>query len=86
VGCGRVAPKSELIRIAAVRDGDSSRARAVCDRDKRLPGRGAYLCGDEQRQRPAAACLERAIKRGAIGRALRAAVSLDPKLVESVSP
>jgi predicted RNA-binding protein YlxR (DUF448 family) len=76
----------ELIRIAIARDGAVARARAVCDRDYRLPGRGAYLCRAEQRELPAPECLERAIKRGAISRALRSAVSLDPKLVESVSP
>jgi predicted RNA-binding protein YlxR (DUF448 family) len=75
----------ELIRIAIARDGDSPRARAVCDREKRMPGRGAYLCRDEQRELPKVECLERAIHRGAIARALRSAVSLDPKLVESVS-
>jgi len=86
VGCGRSAPKIELMRIAIARDGGVSRPRAVCDRDYRLPGRGAYLCKDEQRELPASECLERAIKRGGIPRALRSAVSLDPKLVESVSP
>jgi predicted RNA-binding protein YlxR (DUF448 family) len=50
-----------------------------------MPGRGAYLCRSEQPAQPAAGCLERALQRGAIPRALRAAVSLDPKLVESVS-
>jgi predicted RNA-binding protein YlxR (DUF448 family) len=86
VGCGRIAPKSELIRIAIARDGEPARARAVCDREKRMPGRGAYICCAEQRGRPAAECLKRAIQRGAIARALRSAVSLVPKLVESVSP
>ncbi len=86
VGCGRIAPKSELIRIAIAGDGEAARARAVCDREKRMPGRGAYLCCAGQRELPVAECLQRAIHRGAIARALRSAVSLDPKLVESVSP
>jgi predicted RNA-binding protein YlxR (DUF448 family) len=51
-----------------------------------MPGRGAYLCRGESPELPAAECLKRAIQRGAIARALRSAVSLDPKLVESVSP
>jgi len=50
-----------------------------------MPGRGAYLCRGEQPELPAAECLERAQRRGAIARALRSAVTLDPKLVESVS-
>jgi len=51
----------------------------------RMPGRGAYLCRGERSDAPAAECLQRALQRGAIPRALRAVVSLDPKLVESVS-
>ncbi len=54
------------MRIAIARAGDAPRARAVCDHAYRLPGRGAYLCRDEQRELPAAECLERAIKRGGI--------------------
>jgi len=80
VGCGRTAPKDELLRIAAC-----GRV-AVLDPPARLPGRGAYLCragadGDV----PAPACLERAVKRRALPRALRAPVSLEDKLVESVA-
>jgi predicted RNA-binding protein YlxR (DUF448 family) len=75
----------ELLRIAVARDDESSRARAVCDQENRMPGRGAYLCRGEQRALPAVECLKRAIDRGAIARALRSAVSLDPKLVESMS-
>jgi len=51
----------------------------------RMPGRGAYLCRGELRELPAAACVERALRGRAIPRALRSPVSLDPKLVESVS-
>jgi predicted RNA-binding protein YlxR (DUF448 family) len=51
----------------------------------KMPGRGAYLCRGELPGEPAAHCLARALQRRAIPRALRAAVSLDPKLVESVS-
>jgi uncharacterized protein len=94
VGCGRVAPKSELLRIAAVAEGEDSRARAVIDTLARLPGRGAYLCSerahDDAPQRPHADCLARAIKRRAIARALRRPIagdsfSDDAKLVESLS-
>jgi hypothetical protein len=36
-----------------------------------LPGRGAWLCADSP------ACLEQALKRRALGRALRASVDVD---------
>jgi uncharacterized protein len=86
VGCGRIAPKSELLRIAIVdEDGEAAR-RAVLDRAGTMPGRGAYLCrrartGGE----PASACLALAARRGGIARALRCAVTLERELVESVS-
>ncbi len=93
VGCGRIAPKSELLRIAVVergsaRGGDGARKRAIVDRDGKLPGRGAYLCraaGSAASAAADSACLERAMRRGGIARALRSSVTLDPKLVESVS-
>jgi len=93
VGCGRTAPKSELLRIAAADrpaagPGERAARIAVADRDARMPGRGAYLCRAAD---PVAGsglvdpeCLQRATRRGGIARALRAAVTLDPKLVESV--
>ena len=58
---------------------------AVHDRQGRMPGRGAYLCRGTHPGVPAQACLARALCRGAIRRTLRAAVTVDPKLVESVS-
>jgi predicted RNA-binding protein YlxR (DUF448 family) len=57
--------------------------RAVHDRDATMPGRGAYLCRGRNPELPAADCLARAMRRGGVPRALRAAVTLDPKLVES---
>jgi predicted RNA-binding protein YlxR (DUF448 family) len=59
--------------------------RAIADLDATMPGRGAYLCrdGDLDASRADPACLARAVHSGGIARALRAAVSLDPKLVES---
>jgi predicted RNA-binding protein YlxR (DUF448 family) len=83
VGCGRIAPKAELLRIAAVPGGAGDRAEAVCDPAGRLPGRGAYLCRAADAAMPAGDCLARATRRGGIARALRCAVKLDPKLVES---
>jgi predicted RNA-binding protein YlxR (DUF448 family) len=60
--------------------------RAIHDRDGTIAGRGAYLCRGAVPDRPAAACLAEAMRRRAFARALRSAVTLDPKLVESVSP
>jgi predicted RNA-binding protein YlxR (DUF448 family) len=63
-----------------------SRRIAVADRAGTMPGRGAYLCrgGSADAVAPVdQECLERASRRGGIARALRAAVTLDPKLVES---
>jgi predicted RNA-binding protein YlxR (DUF448 family) len=88
VGCGRIAPKSELLRLAVSDQGSAGGARAVrtavADRDATMPGRGAYLCRVGQSARADPVCLERATRRGGIARALRSAVTLDPKLVESV--
>lgn len=79
VGCGRIAPKSQLLRIAL-----TDKRSAVHDRDGKMPGRGAYLCRGEDPELPAPDCLARAMSRGGIARALRSAATLDPKLVESV--
>jgi len=70
VGCGRVAPKSELLRFTAVQ-ANSSPARAIVDPAARLPGRGAYLCRAADASEPAADCLAHASRRGGIARALR---------------
>jgi predicted RNA-binding protein YlxR (DUF448 family) len=83
VGCGRIAPKPELLRIAATRDG--SQLRAVHDRAGSMPGRGAYLCREQGGETPSADCLANAMRRGGIPRALRSPVKLDPKLVESIA-
>jgi predicted RNA-binding protein YlxR (DUF448 family) len=91
VGCGRIAPKPELLRIVAVDQrsagvGERAHRVAVADRDATMPGRGAYLCrsGELAAGSVDPACLERATRRGGIARALRSSVTLDPKLVESV--
>ncbi len=87
MGCGRVAPKAELVRIALADPGARpDDAQAVIDRAGALPGRGAYLCRASDRFEPAADCLARALRRGGIQRALRRKVRVDPKLVESVGP
>jgi predicted RNA-binding protein YlxR (DUF448 family) len=73
----------------AASPGERAARIAIADRGARMPGRGAYLC---RATNPSAgsglvdpACLQRATRRGGIARALRAAVTLDPKLVESVN-
>ncbi len=84
MGCGRTAPKSELLRIG-LRDRveDGAAPEAVADHEARLPGRGAYLCLDERSGRPEAACLALALRRKALPRALRASVTVSSELVES---
>jgi predicted RNA-binding protein YlxR (DUF448 family) len=85
VGCGRIAPKSELLRIALDPRAEPNSRVAVADQAGVLPGRGAYLCRDGELRTPRADCLALALRRGGIPRALRSAVTVDPKLVESVS-
>ncbi len=85
VGCGRIAAKSELLRIAAVAEIGARSRRAVADRDAVMPGRGAYLCVGADPALPARECLALAMRRGGFARALRCPVTVDPKLVESVS-
>jgi predicted RNA-binding protein YlxR (DUF448 family) len=85
VGCGRVAPKGELMRFAVAREPDGSLAGAVHDAECRMPGRGAYLCSSADPLLPSTDCLAQALRRGGIARGLRKAVTLDPKIVESVS-
>jgi predicted RNA-binding protein YlxR (DUF448 family) len=63
VGCGRVASRAELaLRIAAGREGSLRVGKAQ-------PGRGAWLCGPD--------CLEEALRRGRLDRALRRKLSGD---------
>jgi uncharacterized protein len=70
VGCGRPAPKRNLIRIVLAGD------TMVVDRAARLPGRGAYVHGQ--------ACAAQAVSRRAFGRAFRRAVAVPPDFVESL--
>jgi predicted RNA-binding protein YlxR (DUF448 family) len=85
VGCGRIAPQSELLRIAVAGDADARARRAVIDSAGKLPGRGAYLCkAGVAETTPSPDCLRLAERRRGIARALRRPVTLDPELVESV--
>jgi predicted RNA-binding protein YlxR (DUF448 family) len=78
------------VRIVAVpRDdgsGEGGAARAIADPSATLPGRGAYLCRAGEGAHVAGECLAKATRRDAFKRALRARVTLDPKIVESVGP
>lgn len=75
IGCGAHKAQSELTRVAVGPDGS-----LVVDRKRRVPGRGAYLCG--------AGCLTAAVKRKAFGRAFRGkAGQVDPsKLGQAWEP
>ena len=65
-GCGRRAPKRELLRFVAV----AGELRP----GPKEPGRGVYTC----RRLP---CWERALARRAFNRTLKATVRVDPALV-----
>jgi len=65
VGCGRRAPKDELVRFTAV--------EAVLSEGTAAGGRGAYTCRD-------AACFAQAVGRGAFSRALRTRIRVEPGL------
>ncbi|MFC7267233.1 MULTISPECIES: YlxR family protein [Streptomyces] len=64
VGCRERAAKKDLLRIVAVE------GECVPDHRGTLPGRGAYV-------HPALVCLDLAVRRRAIPRALRAPGALD---------
>ena len=71
-GCGRRRPQDELVRMTVV-DG----ALAI-DGERRLPGRGVYLC-------PSRGCAERARRKGAIPRRLRFSVMVPPDLADRMA-
>lgn len=62
VGCRTVRPKIEMVRIVRQPDGT-----VELDTGGKMPGRGAYVCPDEN-------CLDQAVKRKALDRALRVPV------------
>ncbi|MER6227444.1 YlxR family protein [Streptomyces sp. 900105755] len=66
LGCRQRAAKTELLRIVAVED------ECVPDPRGTLPGRGAYV-------HPVQVCLDQAVRRRALPRALRAPGPLDVK-------
>jgi predicted RNA-binding protein YlxR (DUF448 family) len=64
-GCGRKAPKRELVRFVGT--------AGELTPGERKPGRGAYTCRR-------LSCFERAASRRAFGRTLRQTVRVDPAL------
>jgi uncharacterized protein len=64
-GCGRKAPKAELLRFVA--------ANGLLVQSDRGPGRGVYTCRR-------LSCFERAASRRAFARTLRRGVRVDPEL------
>ena len=70
VACREMKPKRELIRVVRTPDGEIK-----LDPSGKLGGRGAYLCKD-------AACMKRAAKSGALGRAFE--TSVKPEIYESL--
>ena len=69
IGCREVNEKKTLVRIVKTAEG-------VCiDPTGRMPGRGAYLHETKE-------CWETALKRGALGRALKTEIS--PEAMEAL--
>lgn len=58
IGCREMKPKRELVRVAA-----NSAGEVAVDPTGKAPGRGAYLCKNNE-------CLKRALKSRALERAL----------------
>ena len=73
LGCRQRAPRTSLMRLVA-RDG-----RVVVDTAARLPGRGAWV-------HPDPGCVETAIRRNALGRALRTSGLLDSTELTNIYP
>ncbi len=65
MGCQEVKDKRELIRVVRTPEGE-----IVIDKTGRRSGRGAYICPNSQ-------CLETAIKRKALERALETEIGPD---------
>jgi uncharacterized protein len=73
VGCRGHAAKSELLRLVAVGDGPSW--SVVPDEAGRMPGRGAHLHLSQT-------CLDQAVRRRALPRALRLQGAVDIEAVQ----
>lgn len=84
MGCGRIASKPQLVRLATVASGSGSPATLVIDLERKLPGRGAYVCREQSTDAPVADCLSHALTRKTLARAFRRAVTVPAEIVESV--
>jgi uncharacterized protein len=75
VACRTVRAKRDLLRVVRTPDG-----RVVADETGRLAGRGAYTCRSTD-------CLDRAITKGALSRALKTPLpeTLRATLTESIT-
>jgi predicted RNA-binding protein YlxR (DUF448 family) len=67
VGCRKVHPKRELVRVVRTLDGT-----VEIDPSGKLSGRGAYLCQQES-------CWDKALKRGSLDHALKTTLDDDVK-------
>nr|WP_249357874.1 YlxR family protein [Nocardia cyriacigeorgica] len=74
IGCRKRELAADLLRIVA-RNDSGDVVEIVPDPRRRLPGRGAWL-------HPFSACLSLAVRRRAIGRALRVSGHLDISALE----
>ena len=75
VGCRKRTTPHDLLRVVAQPDGNGF--TAVPDPDRRLPGRGAHL-------HPTVECLELALRRRSLGKALRAGPGIDTARLEEL--
>ncbi|MGO9566840.1 MAG: YlxR family protein [Desulfomonilaceae bacterium] len=69
IGCRRKRPASELIRFRACGE-----TVVVSPQKDETPGRGCYICPQEE-------CLEAALRKGCLARALRRKIVVPPKQV-----
>ncbi|MGW4249409.1 YlxR family protein [Nocardia sp. NPDC004722] len=76
IGCRQRELAVDLMRVVAQDSAESGQTIVIVpDPRRRLPGRGAWL-------HPTAACLNQAVRRRAIGRALRVSGHLDISALE----
>ena len=72
IGCRRRGSRSALVRVVLATT--AGFARALVDENRSAPGRGAWL-------QPSRECLDLALRRRALGRALRSAAPVDADAV-----